>query len=95
MKKNQVYKWNETIEFSGIKLFRSTSGKLNQLVNSIDQNKERTTTIRRIKACLSWSRTWAKFRQLITSLSVSMSFFFALKVRLKDLKFEFCKLKLK
>jgi len=42
-----------------------------------------------IKANLSLSPTRAKFFQLITSL-----FFFALKVRLKDLKFEFCQFKL-
>jgi len=39
-----------------------------------------------IKANFSWSRTWTKFCQLTASLSVFI-FFFALKVRLKDLKF--------
>jgi len=36
-----------------------------------------------------------KFCQLLASLSVVISFVFALKVRLKDLKFEFYQLKLK
>jgi len=47
------------------------------------------------KANLSWSWTPAKFCQLIVSLSAFLSFFFVLKVRLKDLKFEFCQLKSK
>jgi len=46
------------------------------------------------KANLSWRRTRAKFCQLFTSLPVFMSFFVAMKVRLRDLKFEFCQFKL-
>jgi len=37
----------------------------------------------------------SKISRLIASLSEFISFFFALKVRLKDIKFEFCQLKLK
>jgi len=47
-----------------------------------------------IKANLSWSRTRVKFCQFTASLSVFISFFFAVKVRLKDLKFELCQFKL-
>jgi len=42
-----------------------------------------------IKANLSQSRTRAKFCRIIVCLSEFISFFFVLKVRLKDLKFEF------
>jgi len=46
-----------------------------------------------IKTNLSWSWTRAKFLRFIGSLSVFLSLFFALKVRLKNLKFEFCQWK--
>jgi len=47
-----------------------------------------------IKALRELSRTRAKFCQLIVSFSMLISYVFALKVRLKDLKFEFCQFKL-
>jgi len=42
-----------------------------------------------MKANLSWSRTRAKFCQLMANISMIISFFFVLKVRHQDLKFDF------
>jgi len=46
------------------------------------------------KSKLELKSNLAKFCQLIASLSGFISCFFALKVRLKDLKFELCQFKL-
>jgi len=70
----------------------------NAIINIAVENKRKNNFTFRdvlyIKANLSRSQTQAKFCRLITSLSVFISFFFAQKVRLKNLMDEFCQCKL-
>jgi len=108
---DQVYRYRLLRTFSSISMVDKTEIYLDLYRKSQSTNTKYSTNtliIRRLplerqrklmtsimKTNLSWSRTQAKLCQLIASLSVLISFFFALKVRLKDLKFEFGQFKLK
>jgi len=86
-KLNYIQNWRQLKTLYKFKFTRFRNECVDKTV--LEDSIFKHTVGRIIKASLSWNRTWAKFCQLIASLFVFISFFFALKDLQTDLKFAF------